>query len=183
LILRNARAPWKRDALITEEHNRYASRSVGCALQCGNRRALSTCKDQSMTKTIVIPVDVSHPEKAADMLDAAERLGGSDAKVVLLNVVEEFPGFMAAQLPAGYEERAREAALEELEKIAASTKLDSEIEVTNGYPSQRILAAAAERNADAIIIASHRPGFEDYLLGSTAARVVRHSRCTVVVLR
>ena len=37
--------------------------------------------------------------------------------------------------------------------------------------------------ADCIVIGSHKPGLIDYLLGSTAARVVRHAPCAVHVLR
>jgi universal stress protein F len=33
------------------------------------------------------------------------------------------------------------------------------------------------------VIASHRPGIQDYFLGSTASRVVRHANCTVHVMR
>ncbi len=47
----------------------------------------------------------------------------------------------------------------------------------------KMLAAAEERNADLIVIASHRPGLQQFLLGSTASRVVRHATCTVLVKR
>jgi len=36
---------------------------------------------------------------------------------------------------------------------------------------------------DLIIVGSHKPGLQDYLLGSTAARVVRHAMCSVLVGR
>ena len=32
-------------------------------------------------------------------------------------------------------------------------------------------------------IASHQPGLQDYFLGSTAAKVVRHATCSVLVMR
>lgn len=37
--------------------------------------------------------------------------------------------------------------------------------------------------AELIVIASHKPGFSTYLLGSTAAAVVRHAKCPVLVVR
>ena len=40
-----------------------------------------------------------------------------------------------------------------------------------------------ESGADLLIIASHRPGLQDYFLGSTAAHVVRHAACSVHVIR
>ena len=33
------------------------------------------------------------------------------------------------------------------------------------------------------MIASHKPGFSDYFIGSTAARIVRHAQCSVLVTR
>ncbi|WP_371932559.1 universal stress protein [Pararhizobium sp. IMCC21322] len=42
---------------------------------------------------------------------------------------------------------------------------------------------AESNGVDCIIIASHRPGLQDYFLGSTAARVVRHAHCAVHVIR
>ncbi|WP_170501927.1 universal stress protein, partial [Ruegeria atlantica] len=36
---------------------------------------------------------------------------------------------------------------------------------------------------DCIVLASHKPGMKDFFLGSTAALVVRHARCSVHVLR
>ena len=49
------------------------------------------------------------------------------------------------------------------------------------YPE--ILGVAEEVEADLIIVGSHRPVMKDYLLGTNAARVVRHARCSVLVAR
>ena len=46
-----------------------------------------------------------------------------------------------------------------------------------------ILEYAKKIEADLIVIASHRPDLLDYFLGSTAARVVRHAECAVLVDR
>jgi len=45
------------------------------------------------------------------------------------------------------------------------------------------LAVAEEAVADLIVVGSHRPAMKDYLLGTNAARVVRHARCSVLVAR
>ena len=44
-------------------------------------------------------------------------------------------------------------------------------------------AYAKKIGADLIIVASHKPNVGDYLLGTTAARVVRHATCSVFVVR
>ena len=136
-----------------------------------------------MYQTIIVPVDVNNAEKAPAMLAVAERLGGKTASIVLLNIIEAMPNYVAVHMPEGFGDRVRAEALEELNRIARSTSLESKIEVKIGHASRDILACADEHKADAIIVASHRPGFEDYLLGSTASRVVRHAKCTVVVIR
>ncbi len=60
---------------------------------------------------------------------------------------------------------------------------DVSIEVIDGHSARSILDYAAGHHVDCIVMASHRPDFSDYLLGSTAARVVRHARCAVHVMR
>lgn len=42
---------------------------------------------------------------------------------------------------------------------------------------------ANKSDIDCVVIGSHKPGLRDYFLGSTAARVVRHAKCAVHVLR
>ncbi len=136
-----------------------------------------------MFKRIVIPIALSQIDKAQPMLQAARQLGGDDAHVVLMSVVEDIPTYVAAELPGGFLDRAKTNAHDALSKIAQEAGLDAEIVVRSGQPSAGILGTAKEKNADAIIIASHQPGLSDYLLGSTAHRVVRHAKCAVLVLR
>ena len=136
-----------------------------------------------MYKKIIVPIDVAHPEKAGAMLKTAKKIGDDGARIVLLSVVEAIPTYVAAQIPGGYEHKADEYATEELERVIKETGVAAEIVVRVGHPSQGILDEAEKEHADAIVIASHRPGLADYFLGSTAARVVRHATCTVVVLR
>ena len=44
-------------------------------------------------------------------------------------------------------------------------------------------ASEAAKAADLIVIGCHAPGVGDFLLGSNAARVVRHAGCSVYVVR
>jgi nucleotide-binding universal stress UspA family protein len=52
-----------------------------------------------------------------------------------------------------------------------------------GNVHREILRVAGEIRADLIVMASHRPALKDYLLGAHAARVVRHAKCSVHVVR
>ena len=100
-----------------------------------------------------------------------------------MNVVEDIPGYVAVELPAGFMEQSIKSAHASLLELVESTGVKAEVEVRSGRSHNVILAAAEELGADLIIVASHRPELQDYLLGSTAARVVRHANCSVLVDR
>jgi nucleotide-binding universal stress UspA family protein len=138
---------------------------------------------QDMYKTILVPVDLAHPELGSEMLALARAVAQDGARIVLLNVLESIPAYVASQLPAGLIAEQQEKAREKLESIAREAGLDAEVEVRSGHASTAILDDAERIGADLIVIASHRPGLQDYFLGSTAARVVRHASCAVLVHR
>ena len=60
---------------------------------------------------------------------------------------------------------------------------DIEAVILNGHAGREIPGYAEKIGADCIVIGSHKPGLEDFFLGSTSARVVRHAKCAVHVLR
>jgi len=136
-----------------------------------------------MYSTIIVPIDLSQETKGRSILDRAMRLGGEDARIVVVNVLEELPGYVAIELPAGLVEQSRKDAEEKLRTIAAEAGVKAEIVVRVGHPGNQILELAEETKADLIIVASHRPGLQDYFIGSTAGRVVRHANCSVLVTR
>jgi nucleotide-binding universal stress UspA family protein len=55
--------------------------------------------------------------------------------------------------------------------------------VGHGTAYEEILRVAGDIKSDLIVMGSHRPNMEDYLLGPNAARVVRHANCSVLVVR
>ncbi len=136
-----------------------------------------------MYNKILVPVDISHEERLPVMLEAAKLLGGGNAKVLLTNVVEDIPTYVTAQIPSEMLEDAQKNVIDHLKKLASEQEIDAEIIVKTGHPGNTILEIAEEKDVDVIVVASHKPGWEDYLLGSTAARVVRHAKCAVHVLR
>jgi nucleotide-binding universal stress UspA family protein len=93
--------------------------------------------------------------------------------------------YIAAQIPAGFHKKALSDAAAELDEMASDHGVAeiAEIVMREGHPSTKILEFANETSADMIVIASHDPGLVDYLLGSVAARVVRHAHCSVLVTR
>ncbi len=136
-----------------------------------------------MHKTILVPIDLANPEKGKPMIKIARRIGDEDARIILVHVIENVPKFVAAQLPEGTLENAREHAGKKLKAIANAAGIKPDVEVRSGSAHNAILDVAQEQEVDLIIVGSHKPGMQDYLLGSTAARIVRHAKCTVLVGR
>ena len=134
-----------------------------------------------MYKTILVPIDLSHPELGRKTLGIARQVGGNQSRIIALYVAADIPPYVAAQLPEGLLQENVAHARAELGALADEVGADSE--VLSGHPPLKILEYATEIGADLIIIASHRPGLQDYFLGSTAARVVRHAECAVLVDR
>jgi nucleotide-binding universal stress UspA family protein len=134
-----------------------------------------------MYKTILVPIDLGHPEQGSKMLGIARQIGGAESRVVALYVAADVPGFVAAELPKGLLNK--NLAKSRADLGAMAEKASAETEIRSGHPPTKILEYAEEIGADLIIMASHRPGLQDYFLGSTAARVVRHAKCAVFVDR
>ena len=136
-----------------------------------------------MYKTILVPIEMAHVAEGKKIIDVAVEHASSDAKIILLNVVEEVPNWAAISLPADIIDKNLESSRAELKAIATASGLKMEVEVRSGHSYNTILDVAEDRGADLIIVASHRPGLQDYFLGSTAAKVVRHATCSVLVVR
>lgn len=135
-----------------------------------------------MYKNILVPVALDHGPKTAEALEIARRLRAEGGVITALTVMEAIPPYVAQYLPQDQETNAHNevhaALVAELGGIQ-----DAEVDVVVGHAGRTILEYAEEQKMDLIVIASHRPGLQDYFLGSTAARVVRHAPCAVHVVR
>ncbi|TPW31627.1 universal stress protein [Martelella alba] len=136
-----------------------------------------------MFKQILVPVDIAALEKGGDILRKASELLDEGGSITLLHVVEEVPAYLSIDIPVDVIDNAVEDAKDKLKQLKDELKVDAHIELRTGPASREILSAAKDRKTDLIIIASHRPDLSNYLLGSTADRVVRHATCSVLVRR
>ena len=147
-----------------------------------------------MYRHILIPADGSELAEQAvtNGLSLAKSLG---AKVAVI-IVEE-PIWLGAPSLAEY------GALDELSKYTEQIKnyhagvlnraADAAkqagvpcetIQVKDAKPYQAIIATAADRGCDLIVMASHgRRGLSSLLLGSETAKVLTHSKVPVLVVR
>lgn len=135
-----------------------------------------------MYDNILVPLAPDHTEAAALSMKAARALLNPQGKITVMTVIEAIPSYVAQYLPTDQQDRNRAEIKAQLAAEFAQTP-DIEIKVMVGHAAQAILDQTNEGKHDCVIIASHRPGLQDFFLGSTAARVVRHAQCGVHVLR
>ncbi len=138
-----------------------------------------------MYKTIVIPLALDQG-LAPKLLDLARLLKDEDGRLVAVHVLDQVPKFASYYM-------GDDASADKQNEILAAAKQgiidrigeqeDAETVVLTGHPGRSITEYAQKIGADCIIVGSHRPDLTDFSLGSTAARIVRYSQCSVHVLR
>ncbi|MCB1311997.1 MAG: universal stress protein [Sedimentitalea sp.] len=135
-----------------------------------------------MYHNILVPISFDAERDTSAPLKLARLLATPDARITLLHVVEHIPGYAISYMPPDYLAEARVAIQKELDEMASSLPNGVGV-VIEGHSGRSILDWAESNKPDLIIIASHRPGMQDLLLGSTASQVVRHAACAVHVVR
>ena len=140
-----------------------------------------------MFKQILAAVDLDDRDKAQKILQIAANIANANsAGLQLLSVIGASPAVISQHLPEGYEKMAMKGTEQDLETLAAGVEL-TEGKVGSsarfGDIYREILAQAEKSAVDLIIIGSNKPQATDFLLGTNAARVVRHSSCSVLVVR
>lgn len=138
-----------------------------------------------MFKKILVAVDVSVAEDTCSVLDAAKQLtSGWEAEIHAVTVVPDVGmAIVGSYFEKGFENEGKKAAIEQLSASLSSSGLDAKPHVEIGKAYDRVLSLASSLEVDLILIGAHQPELSDYLLGSNAARVVRHSKQSVLVLR
>lgn len=134
-----------------------------------------------MYKKILVPMALDHGV-SPDTLQIAQALTGGTGEIIALHVYEAPEGSVKAYVD---EAIVKEAMAKAKATLASKTEhLDGVVaEMVVGHTYRSIIDYAAQHSVDCIVMGSHKPGFSDYLLGSTAARVVRHAPCAVHVHR
>ena len=138
-------------------------------------------------KNFLVALDGS--ERAREVLVAARALAeSSNGKLVLLRAVTVPIGVPAGAYafpPDNLEVLLLREAQRELDAFAAELppSIVGGTRVELGSPWRAICDAAREARVDLIVIGSHGYGGLDRLLGTTAAKVVNHADCSVLVVR
>ena len=134
-----------------------------------------------MYNHILIPVAPGHIAETGQALSVARKLLEPGGKISVLTVLEEVPSHIGEYVPPDYLVTSLAQVTVDLETEFKTEGIETH--ATTGHAANSILDWANGHGVDCIAIASHRPGFVDYLIGSTAARVARHAKCSVHVLR
>ncbi len=135
-----------------------------------------------MYHNILIPIvfDDEHDQKNSIKLGGL--LAATNARVTFLHVIENIPAYATSYIPEDLQKELRVALQQAIDDVAAHLP-GATGQLVEGHSGRTIVEYAQEHGVDLIIIESHRPGFQDLFLGSTAAHVVRHAACAVHVLR
>lgn len=141
-----------------------------------------------MYKKILVPVDLGEADMTRIGLDAALSLAkaGPEAQLRLVSVQPLVPVAFVDYIPPNFDEEMRVAAEKDLSDLAGKVDLpagrvSSTVRFGAVYPE--VLAEAEDWGADLIVVGSHRPTMATYLLGSNAKTIVRHAKCSVLVVR
>ncbi len=135
-----------------------------------------------MYKHLLIPVILDGLHDGQSSFLAAKALASDGARFTILHVIEDIPGYVSNQIPAEVLASARAQTEKELRTLAKGLP-GAKPELVHGHAGRTIVDFADENNVDCIVIASHLPGLQNYFIGSTADRVVRHAKCSVHVIR
>jgi len=128
----------------------------------------------------------------ADQLSRLQSLVGlKGSEVTLLYVQEQLPSFEAvlstqADFPDDLGHQVEKAARAELDKLAEQFKsagAQVKVEIVHGPPAYMIEQVARDQGAHLMIVTAGNGAGERFLIGSTSQHVIRHSPCSVLILR
>ena len=139
-----------------------------------------------MYSSILVPIDLDEPSSWSKAVPAALSLAKCfGARCTLATVVEDRLAAREAQWSSiGLRELLLKADAR-LSSLIHDLRNDAPMETKVGTGSicGGILDLANQVEAGLIVLASHLPAMKDWLIGANASRFVRHSRCSVLVVR
>ena len=142
-----------------------------------------------MIKSVLCALDISQ-ENDAEVLRKADKLARLDD--ASLDVVTVVPNFGMTLVSSYFDENFQNQAVSDAQKslrkrvgaiLGEERNKDIRHIVATGSVYEEILELADQTGIDLIVIGAHKPDLREYLLGPNAARVVRHSNCSVYVVR
>jgi nucleotide-binding universal stress UspA family protein len=139
-------------------------------------------------KNIIIPIDLSDKQLVKTILPKALNFATNfQSKLHFLYIIPDFGIKMVEDyLPKNWAKDQKEkyrTQVTELIKQYVPKELEVEFHIGRGAVYDEIIQYANEVKADLIIISAVRPQLRDYMLGTNASKIVRHSSVSVLVIR
>ena len=144
-----------------------------------------------MTNSVLCAVDVSDGDDDAITLKTAARLAQLDG--ASLDVVAVLPSYgfsqVADRFEQGFHEKQVAHTSEQLHDLTAKILgadhdgLAIRHVVATGRVYEEVLKLAKQIEPILIVVGAHKTDLPDFLLGPNASRIVRHSTCSVYVVR
>ena len=137
-----------------------------------------------MYSKIVVPVDLTHTEKLTKTLTTAADLATHyNAEVFLLGVGSSTPGEIAHN-PKEFAVKLADFAASQSTAHGVDFKTDATISTDIAVNLAKTLDAEIHRlGADLVVMASHVPGFKDYIFSSNSGYLASHMDISVFVVR
>ena len=140
-----------------------------------------------MYKKILVAVDLSEQDIAQPALAAAIELASlTNGELRLAHVRHRLPSSPMSIIATDILSDQEKYFAGEMEQLAAKVPFAKErLSTANlvGTVYAEILHEAKRWGADLIVVSAHAPSMATYLLGSNAAKIVRHAECTTLVVR
>lgn len=143
-----------------------------------------------MSNSVLCAVDVSNGDDDINTIQAAARLARLDD--AQLDVIAVVPDFGLSQVGSFFSKDHHDTMIEDAKKqmnVLVTKALDPEQNakvrhiIATGRAYEEVLKLAQKTKAELIVVGAHTSDLADYLLGPNAARVVRHAKCSVFVVR
>jgi len=135
-----------------------------------------------MYSNILVTVAYEGEHDASPSLKIARVLASEGAAITLIHVMEPAPIFALDYLPDNWRADMRAAITADMETLIAPFEHGRAV-IVEGDPAHEVLDYAQANATDCIIVASHRPGTQSLMLGSTANKIVARAPCAVHVAR
>ncbi len=138
-------------------------------------------------KTILLPIDPITPEREKNAAVQAKKLADAFGSTVhLLSVLPDYPNHLVVSLQNDEFKSESETRVQQVLKDFSDEHLagvDTQQHFCSGTVYREILRQAESLEATLIVVSAGQPELIDYLLGPNAAKVVRHAKCSVLVIR
>lgn len=143
-----------------------------------------------MSTSVLCAVDVSNGDDDLPVIRRAAQLAALDG--AQLDVIAVVPDFGMSQVGSFFEKDHHEKLEEEAKThlhalITKALDADQNAKVRHvvatGRAYEEVLKLANTTGTSLIVVGAQKAELSDYLLGPNAARVVRHAKCSVYVVR